>query len=300
MSESAGTTIPLVPRSVRASWVWPLLTGAPSAPMILTSRPFAAARIGPSTPPLATSYSPDKALCLLWLLRERPHLTVSEASEALDVARSTAHRLLAMLIEHRFADQDPVTRTYHPGRALLEIGVGAVRNLDIRDVACLELERLAEDARETVQLVTLAGPRTLVIDAAECSEALRVSGRRGLAAAALHVGRQGAALRASVRGGPSAARSRATRATDRAFRHVAELERALERVREQGYATNFSENEDSIGAVAVAIRLPRGARPAAITLTAPIGRMTPERVPDVVDAAQRAATRIAARLDERP
>ena len=246
--------------------------------------------------------SVDKALRLLWLLRERPHLTVSQASEALGVARSTAHRLLAMLLEHRFADQDPTTRAYHPGPALLEIGVGAIRNLDVRDVARPELEWLAANVRETVQLVALAGARTLVIDAAECSEAVRVSGRTG-GSLPPHCTSAGKALLAQLRFDDVRALLGAEpleRHTERSIGTYAELQRALDSVREQGYATNFGENEDTIGAVAVAIRVPRGVRPAAITVTAPIARMTQERVPDVVEAAHAAAERVAARLEGTP
>jgi IclR family transcriptional regulator, acetate operon repressor len=58
------------------------------------------------------------------------------------------------------------------------------------------------------------------------------------------------------------------RRTERSIGTYSELQRALDGVRRHGYATNFGENENTIGAVAVAIRVPRGVRPAAITVTA--------------------------------
>jgi IclR family acetate operon transcriptional repressor len=84
--------------------------------------------------------------------------------------------------------------------------------------------------------------------------------------------------------------------TERSISTYAELERELARVRERGYATNFGENEDGIGAVAVRIRVPRGVRPTAITVTAPITCMGQDRIAGVVDAARHAAGRVAARL----
>jgi DNA-binding IclR family transcriptional regulator len=73
---------------------------------------IAAAQAGPrrATPAYRLS-SVDHALELLLLFRSRPALRVSEVAAELDVARSTAHRLLGMLVYRQFAVQDPVTRS---------------------------------------------------------------------------------------------------------------------------------------------------------------------------------------------
>lgn len=242
--------------------------------------------------------SVDRALRLLWLLHERPRLTVSQAAEELGVARSTAHRLLAMLQEHAFVVQEPTTRAYHPGRALLEIGLAAARGLDVRAIARPELEALVERVSETVQLVIVEGVRTLVIDSVECSQTLRVSGRTGGSRPA-HAASSGKALlarhdRETLRrlygdGPPEPS-------TARSVRTVAALERELARVRERGYATNVGEVEDAVSAVAVAIRVPPGVRETAIAVTAPSSRLTPERLPAIAVAVGEAADRVARRL----
>jgi DNA-binding IclR family transcriptional regulator len=242
--------------------------------------------------------SVDNALRLLWLLQDRQRLTVSEASERLGVARSTAHRLLSMLHEHGFVAQEPTTRAYHPGRALLEIGLAAIRNVDVRNVARPHLEALVDRVRETVQLVILEGARTLVIDSVECAQTLRVSGRTG-----------GSRPPNTVSGGKvllaelDAERVRTLlgpeplqQLTERSIGTYAELERELELVREQGYATNFGEMEEAVAAVAVPIHVPRGVRPAAITVTAPSQRLAEDHAPAVATAANEAAERVAARL----
>ncbi len=245
--------------------------------------------------------SVDKALRLLWLLQERPHMTVSDASAELGVARSTAHRLLAMLQEHGFATQDVATRAYLPGRALLEIGLSAVRNLDVRSVARPELETLVGDVRETVQLVLLKGDRTLVIESVECAEIVRVTGRTG-GSLPPHCTSAGKSMLArlsdeEVRAllGPEPLEG----LTDRSISTYAELDADLARVREAGFATNFGENEPAVAAVGVAVRVPRGSSPTAITVTAPFDRLKPDRAPVVAAAARDAAERIAARLEGR-
>jgi DNA-binding IclR family transcriptional regulator len=242
--------------------------------------------------------SVDKALRLLWLLQERPRVTVSDAADELGVARSTAHRLLAMLQERGFASQDRATRAYLPGRALLEIGLAAVRNLDVRAVARPELERLVADVRETVQLVLLKGPRTLVIDSVECSEVVRVTGRTG-GSLPPHCTSAGKSMLARMADedveallGPDPLEQ----LTDRSIGDHAALREELARVRSAGYATNLGENEPAIAAVGVAIGVPRGSSPTAITVTAPYDRLRPERVPQIAAAATATAARISARL----
>src|SRR5256885_13256667 len=67
-------------------------------------------------PPYALQ-SVDHALQLLQMLRDNGSLRVSEAAQELGTARSTAHRLLAMLVYRDFAVQDEA-RKYLPGAAL--------------------------------------------------------------------------------------------------------------------------------------------------------------------------------------
>ncbi len=60
----------------------------------------------PSPPrPAHPISSVDNALRLLVILRDREEIRVSEASTEFGVARSTAHRLLAMLHSHGLVEQ---------------------------------------------------------------------------------------------------------------------------------------------------------------------------------------------------
>ena len=100
----------------------------------------------PAAPPPYPIGSVDNALRLLAMLRTRSAITVSEAAAELGVARSTAHRLLGMLRHHGFVRQDPDSRAYLPGRALLEIGLSVVERLDVRVAARPVLEALSQRA----------------------------------------------------------------------------------------------------------------------------------------------------------
>jgi DNA-binding IclR family transcriptional regulator len=239
--------------------------------------------------------SVDKVLRLLWLLRDERRLTVSEVSDRLGVARSTAHRLLGMLVSHGFVQQDRATKAYMPGRGLFEIGLGALGSLDVRREARPELQRLVGELRETVMLIVLQGQRTLVVDAIESDEVVRVSARTG-GSMPPHTVSAGKVLLASL--DPAHVRALLgpeplERRTKDSITTYAELEAELDEVRERGYATNFNESEPGLSAISVGVPVPPGVIPAAITVSAPSARMSLRRMASLVAATQVAAERIA-------
>lgn len=247
------------------------------------------------------STSVDKALRLLLLLAEERLVTVSQAGAALNVARSTAHRLLGTLQTYGFAEQDPVTKAYRPGHRLLEAGLAAVGSLDIRNIARPELEALAHQLGETVHLIALAGPDTLVLDSVESTQVVRVSSRAG-GSMPPHCTSAGKVLLARLQPehverllGPDPLPSR----TPSSITTHAQLREELDRVRARGYATNLGENETGVAAVGVAIPATRGDRPTAVVVASPSMRFTDERLPELVEAARVAAQRIADQLDGR-
>jgi DNA-binding IclR family transcriptional regulator len=79
----------------------------------VTTGPAPAARPRPQYP----VESVDNALRLLLMVRDRGEIRLSEAREALGVAQSTTHRLMAMLACHDFVRQDPASRHHYPDGA---------------------------------------------------------------------------------------------------------------------------------------------------------------------------------------
>ena len=243
--------------------------------------------------------SVDKALRLLHMFGEKPRWTVSEVSEALGVVPSTAHRLLAMLQWHGFAHQDPGSKAYVAGRALMVIGLAALNHLAVRDVAHADIEALSRELGETVHLIVLQGARTLIVDAVEGDQVIRVGARIGGSAPPNCVS-AGKVLLAKMTDRQVAALigpDPLPRRTSRSIGTLGELTADLARVRERGYATNFDEHEFGATGIAVPIPVPAGLTPAAITVNAPSGRVPDERIPVIVATATATAARIAAKLD---
>src|SRR5947209_1511295 len=124
--------------------------------------------------------SVNNALRLLLMFRDHPLIRVSEAGVALGVAPSTAHRLLAMLEYHGFVQQDEETRGYRAGPALVDIGLSAVRSIDVRSHLLPYMERLCDEVDETVQLMVLEGADCLFLEAVEGRQVVRTSSRVGV------------------------------------------------------------------------------------------------------------------------
>src|SRR5258708_27735115 len=220
--------------------------------------------------------SVDHALELLLLFRSRPTLRVSEVADSLNVARSTAHRLLAMLVSRQFAVQDPATRAYRPGPRLVEIGLAAIGALDVRARMRPYLTEIAARTGETVSLLVLDGDMVHFIDSIESERTVRV-GSRFDARMPAHATSAGKAMLAALTAHEVLASyptEKLVTVTERTLATRTQLLATLGQVRAAGFAVNHEESEIGLGAVGMAV-LDIDGRPAAgFTVAAPMQRMT--------------------------
>lgn len=241
------------------------------------------------TEPAYPISSVDNALRVLLLFRDTPELRLSDVAEQVGVSPSTAHRLLAALVRHGFVQQRGERGVYCAGSALLEIGYGAVRNLDLPGIAAPILERLAATIDETVHLAQLEGGQIRYLAGAESSQYLRTALRTGQLFPA-HLTATGRALLASLT--PPQLEELLTGAVTETgapltAKDLRRLRTALDEVRAQGYAINH--RADGVVSIAVPVLDRRGRTAAAINASAPASRVGPERIPDVVTELRKAA-----------
>jgi DNA-binding IclR family transcriptional regulator len=197
----------------------------------------------------------DNTLRILLLLRDRKRLSIADVAAELGVARSSAHRLMAMLAYYDFVRQDPADRSFGVGPALVDVGLSAVRALDLRVLARPVLERLAEVTGLTAHLVLPRGQEVLFADGVESRAAIRAALRTGSTLPA-HVTGAGKAILATLtdeelRGLYGDAMPEAV--TSRALSSVEELLSELGIVRRKGYAVNRGESEAGVLAMGVAV-----------------------------------------------
>ncbi|GHF25469.1 transcriptional regulator [Amycolatopsis deserti] len=240
-------------------------------------------------PPYAID-SVDHALHLATMLQEGP-LGVSEAASRLGVSRSTAHRLLAMLVYRDFAEQGP-DRRYQAGPVLRPADpVGAPVTL-LRQAAMPHLRTLVERVRETVNLQVLAGTEARFLASVECEQILRVGDRAGRVLPA-HLVSGGKALLAAL---PAAELTRRYAGTDV---NLARLRRELGLIRRRGFAINDQLTETGLTAIGVSIPWPSTDEPAAaVSVALPSARFDHDLLPTWVGALSATATAIARDLGE--
>lgn len=219
--------------------------------------------------------SVDNALKIIHLLGTRAELRLTEVAEALGVASSTAHRLLAMLQYRGFVRQDASSKAYRAGSALSTVSFAILQRFDVREALHPLLTRLNQEFRETVHIVALDGAMVRFLDAIESPQAVRVASRLGQVMPA-NCTSSGKAILAGV--SSAELRSifpfeRLDVLTENSIATRAEFERSLDEVRERGYATSNEESEEGVRSVAAAF--PPGALPMrlAINVSVPAHRM---------------------------
>ena len=108
--------------------------------------------------------SADRTLDIFELLAAEPNgLTVSEISQRLGFARSSAHGLIRTLHARGYLMED-ASRRLHLGAGLIQLGLNVVDQLELRTAARAPLERLVEATGDTALLVVLDRGNLLYVD----------------------------------------------------------------------------------------------------------------------------------------
>jgi DNA-binding IclR family transcriptional regulator len=223
--------------------------------------------------------SVDNALKVLLHFGQRPQLTMTEVSDFLGVATSTAHRLLAMLQYRGFVVQDRETKAYSPGTALTGVAYAILQRFDFRAALRPYLERLNAELEETVHLVVRDGATVRFIDAIESPRALRVGSRLGRSMPASSSS-SGKAMLAQLSAGELRALypvQELGTLTGRSIRTRDELEKDLEQVRCRGYAVSVEESEEGVTALAAAFPLSSSHPPLVFNASVPSSRVSAAR-----------------------
>src|SRR5262245_57003338 len=257
------------------------------------------AALGRLRPAAARLGSPGvhAALSVVELLVARAPLGLSELAAELGTAKSTLHRVCAVLVERGWAVRDRDGRFDLGARA---IGIGA-RSGELPIVTAFRgiAARLLTAHNETVCLAVLDGDDSVFIALEETSHPVRlvtsVGGRTPAFAAAsgqvILAERSAAVIEAEFGG------RQLVTPTGRRLRDVGELREILERVRRNGYAENQGETAVGLCSLSVPVRNGTGAVLAAMTMCVPLCRIQDARretlIADLVEAGRALSAEVA-------
>lgn len=250
------------------------------------------------TAPTYAIASVDHALRIATMLQLEGALTVAETAERLGVARSTAHRLLQMLVYRDFATQDE-GRTYHAGPVLQLAAHSRSRTALLRSASLPHLQRLVDVVGESANLTIRTGADARFIASVESGQSLRVTSREGMVFPA-HRTTGGLLLLAELTpeelaGVYGAEYDDAEAAADRP--DLGRLRAELTRIRKQGFALNQGRSEKGVVAVGVPVRAADGAALAGLSVSMPSVRYDRERLPTLVATLHKAAGAVEADLE---
>lgn len=221
-----------------------------------------------------------RIFAIIELLAAHPGgMSLQQLAAESGLAKSTAHRLLASLIQLGYAVQDSFTTHYRLTLKMFELSSGIVNDLDVMGVARPHLDRLANRSGEAVHLVIRDGADIVYIYKAEAG-GMRMSSRVGMRSPMYCTG-VGKAMLATL---PYReveqvwAQSRPKRLTEHTITTLPRLLEQLAQVRADGYAVDDEENELGIRCIALALPGPSGKAEAAFSISGLVPHMGPERL----------------------
>jgi DNA-binding IclR family transcriptional regulator len=226
---------------------------------------------------------------------------ISALAARLGLAKSTVHRLATTLVEYDILEQNRETGKYRLGLALFELGTLVRRKMDAASASHNEITALAESTGETVQLALLDHLSVLYIRIRESKQAVRMSSSLGSRAPA-HCTSVGKALLAHQPPELVAqvVENGLKRYTVNTITDPAALMDELASIRARGYAVDDEEIEVGLRCVAAPIRDHSGHVVAAISVAAPVQRMTKKNIQSTVPGVVAAAEAISRRLGYLP
>lgn len=229
------------------------------------------------------------------IARTRSPTGATDLSKALELNKSNTHRVLKTLEAAGYVRNIDGSGRYGVTFKLWELGQLALSRVDFKTEAQASMSQLANDTRETVHLSVLDGSEVIYLDKIESQEPIRAYTTVGGRAPAYAVA-TGKALLAWQR---EEAIEQIAAIMERHTPFTLEprdLKAELTRIRHQGFAVNLGEWRESVGGIAAPIRNAEGQVEAAIGISAPRVRITPERIAKLAALVIRAAGEISNRL----
>jgi len=214
---------------------------------------------------------------------DKRELSVSEIAARTRLHKATVHRILWALEHNHFIRQSPETGRCSLGMKLFELGQQAIARLDLREIARPHIEKLSQEAKETVHLAILDDNQVLYLEKVEGPHALRMPSRVGrhIPTYCTSLGKAMLAcldndeVKRILQNESFHAYSPST------VKNIGALLNDLEKIRRRGYAVDNEEIEKGLRCVGAALRDYTSQMVGAISIAAPSARLTDKSLPSI-------------------
>lgn len=223
---------------------------------------------------------------------------VSEVAEALGVHKSTASRLLSTMRSEGYVARSEITGKYSLGIRLVELAKARLDQFDIRAYARPYMEELSRKTQETIHLAVLEQDKLVYIDKIDTTHILIMRSRIGYRISP-HCTALGKAILSVL---PEDKRDAIIEKvqfhpfTPNTITGPSALKEHLQQVTIQGFAFDDEEHEEGIRCASAPIRDHTGGVAGAISISAPITRMSKQRMEEMGILVKDACARLSASL----
>lgn len=241
-----------------------------------------------------------KALEILEEICRQEQCGVRELSEKVGINRSTVNRLVATLERAGYLEQEKDRGKYRATLRLFELGNKIVEDLNIKDYAYPIMQKLSEATHETVYLAVMAGKQFMYVSMIDSPQMLKCSAAMG-SHPPVYCSASGKVLLAYL---PEDKKRIFIPDEFQSFgpntiKNMAELEVELNKIRQNGYATDDEEWHQNIRAVAAPVWNHDGRVKATLAVAGPKVRVSRQRMEEIGQLLVKAGQELSANIGYR-
>lgn len=229
--------------------------------------------------------SVQKAFSILEVIAQYKHIGVSDLSRHLGWHKSTVFGILSTLEQIGYVVKDPDTSRYSLSLKLFSLSSEAIQDLDLYQIVHPYLKQLTDKNGETTHFVLPDTYEVIYVDKVESSGSIRICTQIGkrMPYYCTGVGKAILAFQPEEEIKKILSYSRLVSYTKNTVTDYNALLKECDQIRRDGYALDREEVEDGLFCVAVPILSENGKAIAAMSMAGPTVRMTPERLPGLIE-----------------
>ncbi len=226
----------------------------------------------------------DKLFFVLETLADQGPMGLQDLSIYCNMNKSTTHRILNSLLYMGYVKQDTNTLKYRLSFKIWELASRLTSRLDIIEITRPVIKDLVQEISETVHLVCRDGNNAVYIDKVESySNSIRMASKVG-STIPLYCSAVGKALLAGMDNVEIETiwnTSEICTHTEHTVTDFSTFMKEIEEIRHLGYALDNEENEKGVRCIAVALTTQTRTPTFAFSISAPINRMSDQRIAEL-------------------